>query len=228
MKHKVMFGKLFSHLLRCIVSVAATGLMSGCMTGYEAGTVASGSIQNPSIGWNGYSVEVPTSYTVFDPSTMDPSDLSKKAANRRAVFNDEKQYTANLAVAYHERFLLESADDESYIIFISDTYELSSPFSTFTGVEKDYFLRSHLNDKLVKMNNTDAFHELITIGGHRAFHIRGNWRPYFNKHAEPIVYEGYLILGELKDAYWIEGFAVKEGTETMQRAVREMVKSLKI
>lgn len=228
MKGAFMFEKLIPHLCRSIVSGAVIGLMSGCATGYEAGTVSLGSIQNPSIGWHGYSVKVPESYTVFDPSQMDPSDTSNKAANRRAILADEKQYTANLAVAYHERFLLEGDDDQSYITFISDTYEFSSPLSTFTGVEKDYFLRSHLNAKLVKMNDTDAFQELITLNGHRAFHIRGDWRPYFNEEAEPIVYEGYFVLGELKEAYWIEGFATKKGMATMRKAVWEMVESLKI
>lgn len=209
-------------------AILVAGLLSGCVTGFEAGTVGSGSIRNPSIGWNGYSVKVPASYTVFDPSQMDASDTSNKAAHRRAVLADERQYAADFAVAYHERFLLESDDDESYIIFISDTYELSKPLSTSTGMGKDYFLRQFINSKLVRMNDTDAFQELITINGHRAFHIRDDWRPYFNKEAEPILYEGFLVLGELKEVYWIEGFATKKGVATMRKAVREMVESLEI
>lgn len=93
---------------------------------------------------------------------------------------------------------------------------------------KDHFLRQFINSKLVRMNDTDAFQERITINGLRAFHIHGDWRPYFNKDAEPIMYEGYLVLGELKEACWIEGFATKKGLATMRKAVRKMVESLKI
>ena len=89
-------------------------------------------------------------------------------------------------------------------------------------------LRQSINAKLVKMNDTDAFQELTSVNGHRAFHIRGDWRPCFNKEAEPILYEGHLALGELKEAYWIEGFATKAGMETMRKAVRKMVDSLEI
>ncbi len=208
--------------------VSVIRLLSGCATGYEAGTVGSDSVRNPTIGWNGYSVKIPATYTVFDPSQMDASDSSNKAANRRAILADERQYTADLIVAYHERFLLESEDDESYIIFISDTYEFHKPLSMFSGIEKDYFLRQSINAKLVKMNDTHAFQELITINDHRAFHIRGDWKPYFQKGVEPIMYEGYLVLGELKDVYWVEGFATKAGMETMGKAVREMVDRLEI
>jgi hypothetical protein len=228
MKRKIVLTKLFPGVFLGVVSVSAAVLLSGCVTGYEAGTVGSAAIRNPSIGWNGYSVKVPANYTVFDPSQMDGSDLSNKASHRRAILEDEKQYAADLAVAYHERFLLEGEDDESYIIFISDTYEFSKPLSMFTSIEKDYLLRQFVNEKLVKMNDTDAFQELITVNGHRAFHIRGDWKPYFVKDAEPIAYEGYLVLGDLKEVYWFEGFAMEETRKSMQKAVRTMVDSLEI
>ena len=201
--------------------------LSGCISGYEPGTVGLAAISNPSIGWSGYKVKIPEDYTVFDPERLDTLGSSNKDAHRRWVFEDERQYTADLAVAYHERFLLErEGDDGSYIIFICDTYELPKALSMFTSLEKDYLLRKFVNAKLVKMNDTDAFQELIIINGRQAFHIRGDWKPYFVKDAEPIAYEGYLVLGDLKEVYWFEGFAAEETRNAMQRAVGVMVESL--
>ncbi len=42
----------------------------------------------------------------------------------------------------------------------------------------------------------------------------------------PLAYEGYLILGRLKEAFWIEGFGNIKKREEMFVKVTEMAESL--
>jgi len=216
------------NLFRSLVGGLALTLFTGCATGYKAATVDAGSIRNPSMGWNGYSVAIPDRYRVFDPVKTDFSGSSNKDAFRKVFLEDENRYASSLAVVNHERFLMESGDDESFIIFTADTWELPRPISMLTSVERDYLLQKLLNDTLVEINNTGAFQEIITLNGHRAFHIQGNYKPYFVKEPIPAIYEEYFILGDLKEVYRIIGLCLETEKESMKTTIREMADSLEI
>ena len=216
------------NLFQSLAGGLALALLAGCATGYKAATVDAGSIRNPSMGWNGYSVAVPDGYQVFDPAKADFSGSSNKDAFHKIFLEDEKRYASSLAVVNHERFLMESTNDESFIIFTADIWEFPRPISMLTTVRRDYLLQKLLNDTLVEINDTGAFQEIITLNGHRAFHIQGNYKPYFVKDPIPTIYEEYFILGDLKEVYRIIGLCLEAEKAGMESTTREMAESLEI
>jgi hypothetical protein len=203
-------------------------LLAGCTTGYQSASVDENSIQNPSLGWNGYSITIPDRYQLFDPTQTDFSGSSNKDAFHRIFLEDENRYATSLAVVNHERFLLESENDGSFVIFTADIWEFPRPIAMFTSVERNYFLQKLLNDTLVEINDTAAFQEIITLNGHRAFHIQGNYKPYFVKDPIPAFYEEYFILGDLKEVYRIIGLCLEAEKEQMKSTTKKMAESLKI
>ena len=203
-------------------------LFAGCSMGYQAATVDANSIQNPDLGWNGYSIDIPDHYQPFDPAQTHLSGSSNKDAFHKLFLEDEGRYATSLAVVNHERFLLESGNDNSFIIFTADTWEFPRPLSMFSSVERDYFLQKLLNDTLVEINDTSAFQEIITLNGHRTFHIQGNYKPYFVKDPTPTFYEEYFILGDLKEVYRIIGICLEAEKEQIKSTTKKMAESLKI
>lgn len=205
-------------------------LLAGCALPngyYQPATIANGVISNPKVGWNGYSVKVPNGLDAFNPITANPDDPGLTQLQKWCIEDDER-YSRYALTVYSERFLLEDPVGDGTIIFMSDTLELSSPWSAWLSPAKDYFLRKSINDKLVRINDTKAHNELVTINGQRGWYISGTDRPYFNKKRLTYTYEGYLILGNLKEMFWIEGWAPPGQRENLKTKTRAMADSLKI
>ncbi len=194
---------------------------------YQPATVVDGVISNPRVGWRGYSVKVPDGFEVFDPATAN-SDSPELTQLQKWCLWDGDLYSRSMAIVYTESFLLEDPKGRGFIFFASDTLELSAPWSTWLSPEKEYFLRKAINDKLVLINDTKAYAEVLTLNGQRAWHIRGTAKPYFKKKPLGQAYEGYFILGNMKEAFWIEGWAPFSEREYLSEKIREMAESLEV
>ena len=205
-------------------------LVIGCTSPfgyYKPAIVENGLIQNPMVGWDGYSVRVPEEMTVFNPVDADP-DSAKFTDLQRWYIKEDQRNSAVGYVSYSERFLIEEESSDSFISFICDTYDLSMGWAMLSSVESSYLLGKISNRKMVEINDTSAKREEITINGQRAWHISGTSRPYFQKNDTPLAYEGYFIFGKLKEAFWIEGFGELDDREGLKIKVHEMVESLLI
>ena len=205
-------------------------LVSGCASPfgyYKPAVVENGIIQNPMVGWNGYSIRVPEGMTVFNPIGADP-DSAKLTDLQRWYMEEDQRYSAVGYVNYSERFLIEEEGSDSFISFICDTYDLSGGWATVSSVEGSYLLGKISNRKMVEINDTSAKREEITVNGQRAWYICGTSRPYFQKNYTPLAYEGYFIFGKLKEAFWIEGFGELDDRDGLKIKVREMAESLVI
>jgi len=194
---------------------------------YQPATVAGGVIDNPRVGWSGYSVKVPEGLDLFNLAEAD-LDSPELSPLQKWCLRDGDRYSRSMAIVYTESFLLEDPEGRGFIIFASDTVELAAPWSTWLSPEKEYFLRKGINDKLVLINDTKADNEVLTINGHRGWHISGTARPYFKKKQPDQAYEGYFILGNLKEVFWVEGWAPLDHREFLREKTREMAESLEI
>lgn len=213
-----------------VAGLGFISVLAGCAMPngyYQPATLSDGVISNPQVGWNGYSVTVPEGLEVFDPATANPDDPDL-TQRQQGCLKDDDRYSRSILITYTESLLLEDPDGEDYILFASDTLEIGSPWSAWLSPDKEYFLRKMVNEKRVRINDTKAHNELLTINGHRGCYISGVARPYFTKKPESLAYEGYLILGNLKEIFWIEGFSPLEQRGSLQQKTREMVESLEI
>ncbi len=205
-------------------------LIGGCTSPfgyYEPATVQNGVISNPKVGWNGYSIQAPEGMTVFNPSVADP-ESARITDFQKWFMKEERRYAAAGYISYTERFLVEQEEEGFFISFVSDTYSLSAGWGAVTSVESTYLLRQIANNKMVDINDDSARRTELEINGQKAWHISGTSRPYFKKDYVPLAYEGYFIVGKLKEAFWIEGFGDMDTRDTMKKKVREMVESLTI
>lgn len=199
--------------------------LSGC-TGYRPALVQDGMISNPDVGWNGYSLKVPEGMTLFNPVAADP-DSAKTSDFQRWYMREDRRSAALWYVVYTERFLFEHGDDY-FISFISETYELPHYWTGMTSVEKQYALQKVANRKAVEINDDDAKREVVDIAGQRAAYVSGESKPYFRRNYTPLAYEGYFILGNMREAFWIEGFGDPGARGELKRKVHELANSLKL
>lgn len=229
-----LVSKLWNYCSILILGKVAAGLvvcvLAGCAMPngyYQPASVVDGVIDNPRVGWSGYSVKVPDGLDIFDPAKADPDSPELTQLQKWCLWDGDR-YSRSMAIVYTESFLLEDPEGRGFIIFASDTLELSAPWSAWMSPEKEYFLRKRINEKLVLINDTKADNEVLTINGHRGWHISGIARPYFKKKQPGQAYEGYFILGNLKEVFWVEGWAPLAHREFLREKTREMAESLEI
>ncbi len=192
---------VFSRKNRGLVLFA---LLAGCST-YQPAVVLDGVIQNPTIGWDGYSIRIPEGTVLVCPS------IDSNASARAKEFSDwYKKQTNRYGWEWYsttsEQFVLEDTEQTYFISFIADTFELPTTWSHITTFQMRYASQKMINRKMVVINDMEAHNEQIMINGHRAWYISGESRPYFKKQEAVLAYEGIFIFGALKEAFWIEGF----------------------
>jgi len=203
------------------------GLLGGCST-YQPAIVEEGMISNPKVGWNGYSIRIPDGVVLIDPAS-DAGGSERAAAFRDWYEKQTNRYGWDWYTSFTEQFLMEDVERNYVISFIADTFELpSSSWNMLTSVQKQYALQKMINRKKVVINDDHAHDEQVEINGHRGWYISGLSRPYFRKKVEPQAYEGYFILGNLREAFWIEGFGETSSRDELKQRVRAMVDSLDI
>ncbi len=206
----------------CLLLPAFVG---GCSS-YRPAVVSNRAISNPTVGWNGYSVQAPDGMTIFNPETVD-LDSAHVSDFQRWYAEEDRRASAGWYIVYTERFLFESGDDYA-IGFMSDTYGLTGGWASITSVQMQYFLQKLANHKKVAINDTQSFSEILDLNGQRALHVSGECRPYFRKNAVPLAYEGYFVVGKLREVFWIEGFGKMEFRDEMKAKVRQTVESLRL
>jgi hypothetical protein len=202
-----------------------SAFIGGCSS-YQPAVVSDRGISNPTVGWNGYSVQVPDGMTLFNPESAD-LDSAKVTDFQRWYAEEDYRASTEWYISYTERFLFESGDDFA-IGFMTDTYGLTSGWASITSVQMQYFLQKLANYKKVVINDTKAFSEIIGLNGQRAMHVSGECRPYFRKSASPLAYEGYFVVGKLREAFWVEGFGKMEFRDELMAKVRQTVESLRV
>ncbi|MEE9368577.1 MAG: hypothetical protein V3V05_06895 [Pontiella sp.] len=217
--------------MKCFVLVILlVTLLSGCTSPfgyYEPATVQDGIISNPKVGWNGYSIKIPEGMTVFNPSTADP-DTAQLTGFKKWFMKEDLRYATAGYISYTEHFLIEQHEVDFFISVVADTYSLSAGWGSITSMESTYVLRQIADRKMVKINDDSAKRTELEINGQKAWHISGTNRPYFKKDYVPLAYEGYFIIGKLKEAFWIEGIGAMDQRDKMKERVREMAESLQI
>ena len=200
-------------------------VLAGCAT-YQPATVKEGFISNEMVGWNGYSIHMPEDVVLIYPTSDEPG--SERAEEFQKWYEKQtNRYGWDWYSTFTECFVMEDTERDYIISFISDTFELpNSSWSVMTSVETQYAIQKMINRKKVIINDEQAYSEQVEINGQRGWYISGLSRPYFKKKVPPLAYEGYFILGNLREAFWIEGFGATETREELKSNVREMAESL--
>jgi hypothetical protein len=212
------------------MGLITAGLIAGCAMPngyYQPATISAGVISNPTVGWTGYAVKVSEGFTIFNPAMVEAASADLTDF-QRFYMQDEDRFSRALGVAYSEWFLLEHRLLDCFISFACCTYELPSAWSTLTSVDTEYLLRKLINQKRVDLDDADAQNELVSINGHRGWHISATTRSPFGGVDEPLAYEGYFIIGDLKEAYWFEGFGALYNRSLLERLTRGMAENLEI
>lgn len=230
------------------VVVGGALLFAGCTT-YEHGSVKDGVISNPTVGWNGYSVSIPDGMARLQASADD--GVPDRETEFRAWYEESNvRFPFDYDLVYYEQFVLENEQGSFVLSFVSDTYDFTwqkqSPYNrdsdwtpelslegggswdSTTSVYKEFLANRMVKRKKVILNDTKAQSERVEMGACEGWYISGVTKPYFQKDASKLAYEGMFIFGGLKEVFWIEAFGDESARAEMKDKVFEMAESLEV
>ncbi|MDF7807955.1 hypothetical protein P4E94_10940 [Pontiellaceae bacterium B12219] len=201
-------------------------LLTGCST-YQPATVKDGVISNPSVGWNGYTIDIPKG---VGPLKAENGVSAQERQHKIRTWYDDQRSNDMLdfGTLTYNQLLYENPAQTYVLSFICESYDLRAGWGVMTSVEKQFIIQKLINRKLVIINDTKAHSEQIEINGQRGWYISGNSKPYFTKNPTTLAYEGIFLLGDLKEAFWIECFGQEGERASMKQCVYEMADSLDV
>ncbi len=216
-----MIQKLIKNTL--IPTLTLIGL-AGCQV-YHHAEISGNVIHDPQLGWNGYTVNIPDGYYII-PKKVAAASAGPLEHPVNWLVKERDIYTLSLALNFDERFLFKSDDEQSYILFASERLDFIKSLNQFSTVIKKRVMYNIRDYQKVRLNDSDALFEQMTINGMMACRVSGRLRPYFKKNYPTIFYEGYFFLGHLNETFWVEGISSAKGRTELQRGVKEMAESL--
>lgn len=205
-------------------------LIAGCSSlggYYTPATVVDGTISNPKVGWNGYTIKVPDGLTVFSTADQDP-ESPHLTTEQRELLEYEDMQSRNGGIKFIECFLINDDESRITIIFSNEICE-TKPWSTLGSEKLNIILNRMIRRKKVLINDTTAMGKTITINGKRGWQLSGtpNADGFFGfKRQGNTAYEGIFIIGSLNEAYWIEGYSSVTERAFLKQQVIEMTESL--
>jgi hypothetical protein len=201
-------------------------LVAGCAT-YQPASVKDGVISNPSVGWNGYTIDIPKGVGPLKAENGETAPERQHAI--RTWYEDQRaNYALNFGTLTYEQLLYENPAQTYLLSYICESYDLRVGWGAMTSVDKQFIIQKLINRKLVIINDTEAHTEQIEINGQRGWYISGNSKPYFTKNPTVLAYEGIFLIGDLKEAFWMECFGQEGERAAMKQCVNEMADSLDV
>lgn len=222
----LMAGTLWAMLSLIKLTILPLLLLTGCVV-YEPAGVMEGVISNPKVGWNGYSIRIPAGLVLISDAPDEPA--SDRTSQIKAWYADaSSRYAADYYTSFKEQFILENPEQTFFLSFISETYELRVGWKALTSVEMQYIIQKMINRKMVVINDMKAHSEQVVINGQRGWYVSGITKPYFKKNVVPQAYEGVFLVGDLKEAFWMEAFGPLLVRNEMKKRVFQMAESLDV
>ena len=203
-------------------------LVAGCTTngGYTPlDQINYKTIRNEGVGVDGYSVTVPSGFSIFFPDLADPDSTTLNYFQQRMVENYDYKTKSLKAQG---KYLLEGKVPDCIILFTAMPKRIGKPWSMMLSMEKNAVLKHELRRRSAFIDGKDAVTELVTINGQRGWYISDVIKNTFNKSGEPLARETYKIAGKFQEEYFFNAYGTLENREYLKVKTRMMVESLEI
>lgn len=209
-----------SNLILFIVSAICL-MLSGCETGggFTPAVVNGPVISNPTVGYDGYLFRKPSGYVHYDPIKYSGHNAYGDLLYQR------QKHGVFVDCDLLEGFIFVEA--KRGILF--SVNEFISPYALS---EIDYDKRQRLLGFVVSgfygKKAMNKKHEVMLVRTHERKQKKDVGYAYYEYESDGAIFSRvkYVVLGELKEVFVIEGIAPKSGFEKMDRDIRTMINSL--
>jgi hypothetical protein len=201
-------------------------LLIGCAAIERGGaSVSAGKIENPSLGFFGFSYEIPQGFELYDPSAKDEeacTDLQQMAIR---IYDTNNSYHPSGNETFYESFLMFS--ENAAFLLVTVEYDRLSE----SGGPWEDTAEMGMQRQLLPAYNISNSHR-ISLGNSRMEALLSSGRAYEKKgwyYTQPkneslaFSYELCRISGVNRDGYILMGFSLPENKQGLSLQMQEMI-----
>lgn len=216
--------------LKNIISVLGVMLFLGCSSvTTQRAMVVDGLIKNASLGFSGFTFEIPQGFEIYNPAAKNPAEYNELQRMAIRIYDLNKTWHPRDDELFYEGFLLMSDHACFLLMTLKYDYALRNEGSPFSG-------QSVSNWQLMPLYNVTA-NRSFELGANcmGAVYTRGyayeqkGWYYANPKNGRmPFNYEACKVTGNNRDRYILMGFALPEHAEALTAPMKQMLDKLQL
>lgn len=206
-------------------------LLAGCTSiSYQRATVADGTIQNSSLGFSGFTFEIPDGFEVYSPAAKNPADYNDLQNMAIRIYNLNNAWHPRGNELFYESFLLMS-DKTCFILITLKTDTVPPPYnSPFSSdqIVSQWDLMPLYNVTARRSFELGRSRQPAVITRGSAYEQKG-WYYSRPKHNGMLFnYEACKVNGGNRDSYILMGVSLPEDAAALAAPMKQMVDGMKL
>ena len=216
--------------LKNIVLVPGVILLLAACTSIspQRATVANGTIQNSSLGFSGFTFEIPDGFEVYSSAAKNPAEYNELQRVAVRIYDLNKTWHPRDNERFYESFLLIS--DRVCFLLITLKCDYVEPFG-----DSPFSDRFVTHWQLMPLYNVTAT-RTVEVGANRlsavytcgsAYEQEGWYYADPKRHGVPFSYQACKVTGNKHDSYILMGFALPENAGALTAPMKQMMDGMK-
>lgn len=216
--------------LRKIVLVPGVMLLLAACTSIspQQAIVTDGTIQNSSLGFSGFTFEIPDGFEVYSPTAKNPADYNELQRMAVRIYELNKTWHPRDNERFYESFLLMS--DQTCFLLITLKCDYVEPFG-----DSPFADRFVTHWQVMPLYNVTA-NRTVELGANRlpgiytrgsAYEQEGWYYADPKRHGVPFNYEACKVTGSRRDNYILMGFSLPENAGALTGPMKQMMDGMK-
>ncbi|MBI9020855.1 MAG: hypothetical protein JEZ10_06340 [Verrucomicrobia bacterium] len=214
---------------KLLLGILCVALTTGCASvGQRRAMIDGPVISNPSLGFFGFSFEIPSLFNVYNPAVGARGQYGEIQQLAIRVYNLNRAYHPRGNETFYDSFLMLS--EKTGVLLITLKTDNLTPLDTGFPEEG-----AALQSELIPLYNVsgqetielgDARSEVVCTRG-QAYEQKGWYYASERRNRNPFQYEVCKVSGNNRDSYILMGFCLPEDQELLSQQMNEMIGGLR-
>jgi len=198
-------------------------VLAGCTTlDRSVASVSNGKIHNPSLGFFGFSYQIPEGFELYDPAAEEQAERTALQQMAVRIYNINESYHPDGNETFYESFLMFSETAAFLLVTVEHDRSMDAGVSwEEPGLQRPLLPFYNSTGSRRTVLGRDRLHTEYTAG--HAYEKRGWYYPNPRRGGMEFSYEACRVSGVNRDSYILMGFSLPEHQHILSLQMKEMI-----
>lgn len=199
-------------------------LLAGCTALEQSqATVGNGEIKNPSLGFSGFSYQIPEGFELYDPDAEEPAERTALQQMAIGIYNMNESYHPSGNETFYEGFLMFSKTAAFLLVTVEHdrlTDDAGGPWGN-AGLQRQLLPFYNTSDSRQTVLGRGRMETLLASG--YAYEKKGWYYAKPKRGSMEFSYSSCRVSGTNRDSYILMGFSLPEHKHILSLQMKEMI-----